>query len=159
MQRPGALTVRRPSLVVSAVVAELVLLGFAVLAYTSNSASPENSGIVEESVGGAGDAFVISIVILAIPAVVVGALQGLLARRVTTARRILHIAIGVVLAIVAGVMVAALTEQECDGTCTDVPVGVLFASLAAAELALVVSWAVGALLATTNGLSSSREDP
>jgi hypothetical protein len=138
--------VRRSSLVVSAVVAQVVLLGFAVLAYTSNSASSENSGIVEESVGGAGDAFVVAIVILGVPAIVVGVVQGLLARRGTTTRRVLHLGIGVLLAAFAGVMVAALTEAECDGTCTDVPLGVLFASLAAAELALVVSWAIGMLL-------------
>jgi hypothetical protein len=139
--------VRRSPLVVSAVVAQFVLFGFAVLAYTTNSASPDNSGIVEESVGGAGDAFVITIVLVAIPAVVVGALQGLLARRSTTTRRVAHLGIGVLLAAFAGVMVAALTEQECDGTCTDVPLGVLFASLAAAELALIVSWVIGLLLA------------
>jgi hypothetical protein len=147
LQRPRTLTVRRSPFIVNVVVAQIVLLGFAVLAYTTNSASPDNSGIVEESVGGAGDAFVIAIIIFAIPAVVVGALQGLLARRVTTTRWVVHVGLGVLLAAFAGVMVAALTEQECDGTCTDVPLGVLFASLAAAELALVASWAIGMLLA------------
>ena len=139
---------RRHPYAATPVVAQLVLLGFAVLAYTTNSASSDNSGIVEESVGGAGSAFVIAIAILAIPAVVVGVVQGLLARRVTAVRRIVHVTIGVLLAAFAGVMVAALTEQECDGTCIDVPLGVLFASLVAAELALVGSWSVGKLSAT-----------
>jgi hypothetical protein len=118
-----------------------------VLAYTTSSADADNSGIVEESIGGVGSAFVVVLTILAVPALVVAVVEGLLSRHPGRGRAIVRGTAFVLLAMFGGVFVAVAPEIECDGTCTDFPVAVWLAALGAAELALIAAWLVGRAIA------------
>lgn len=124
-------------------VGQVVLAGAAVLAYVESGADPDNSGIIEEGLGGAGDAFVIGLIWVSVPSVVVAVLDGLLSGRRAVPARTSRAVLVIVLALWAGLWVITATVMECDGTCIDVPTGVLFAALAAAEIGVVGAWLLG----------------
>ncbi len=124
-------------------VGQVLLAAAAVIAYLDSGADPDNSGIIEESLGGADDAFVIGLLWVAVPALVVAILDGLLAGRRAIAARTFRGLVVIVLALWAGLWVITATVMECDGTCIDVPIGVLFAALVAAEIGVAGSWLLG----------------
>jgi len=124
-------------------VGQVLLAAAAVIAYLDSGADPDNSGIIEESLGGADDAFVIGLLWVAVPALVVAVLDGLLSGRRAVAARTFRGLVVIVLALWAGLWVITATVMECDGTCIDVPIGVLFAALVAAEIGVAGSWLLG----------------
>ncbi|HUF84379.1 MAG TPA: hypothetical protein VMQ81_07295 [Acidimicrobiia bacterium] len=125
------------------VLGQVLLAGAAVVAYFGSGADDENSGIIEDGLGGAGDAFVIGLLWIVIPAVVVGVLDGLLSGRSAVPARTFRALVVIVLVLWAGLWVITATVMECDGTCIDVPTGTLFAALVAAEIGVVGSWLLG----------------
>jgi hypothetical protein len=125
------------------IVGQVLLAGAAVLAYVESGADPDNSGIIEESLGGADDAFVIGLIWMSVPGLVVAVLDGLLWGRNALAARTFRALVVIVLALWAGLWVITATVMECDSTCIDVPTGTLFAALAAAEIGVVGSWLLG----------------
>jgi hypothetical protein len=138
------------------VVGQILLAGAAVIAYLDSGADPDNSGIIEESLGGADDAFVIGLIWVVVPAVVIGAIEGLLSGRSALPARTFRAVLVVVLALWAGLWVITATVMECDGTCIDVPTGVLFAALAAAEIGVVGAWLLGWGIFTLRRRASGR---
>lgn len=141
------------------VVGQVLLAGAAVLAYFGSGADDDNSGIVEESLGGAGDAFVIGLLWIAIPAIVVAVVDGLLSGRSPLPARTFRALVVIVLALWAGLWVITATVMECDGTCIDVPVGTLFAALVAAEIGVVGSWLLGLGIAVLRRRARGRAKP
>jgi hypothetical protein len=136
-------------------VGQALLAGAAVLAYVDSGADPGNSGIIEEGLGGAGDAFVIGLIWVSVPAIVVAVLDGFLSGRSALPARTFRAVVVIVLAIWAGLWVITATIMECDGTCTDVPTGTLFAALAAVEIgvvgALLLGWGIFSLRRRASG--------
>jgi hypothetical protein len=136
-------------------VGQALLAGAAVLAYVDSGADPDNSGIIEEGLGGAGDAFVIGLIWVSVPAIVVAVLDGFLSGRSALPARTLRAVVVIVLALWAGLWVITATIMECDGTCTDVPTGTLFAALAAVEVgvvgALLLGWGIFSLRRRASG--------
>lgn len=121
---------------------QMWIAGAVAIAFASNG-DPQASGIVEDGLGGPGDAFLIGLLVIAIPAVVVAVADGRLARRRTTARAAARALLVLALAFAGGMLVITAAAMDCDGTCIDPPTGVILASLAAAEIGVLGSWVVG----------------
>jgi hypothetical protein len=141
------------------IVGQILLAGAAVLAYMGSGADPDNSGIIEEGLGGTNDAFVIGLLWVSVPAAVVAALDGLLSGRGALPARTFRALVVIVLALWAGLWVITATVMECDGTCIDVPTGVLFAALAAVEIGVLGSWLLGWGISVLRHRASHRVEP
>ncbi|MCJ7436141.1 MAG: hypothetical protein MUP97_00030 [Acidimicrobiia bacterium] len=108
-----------------------------------------NTGIVEESLGTPGSVFVVVLLLLAVPALVVGIVDGVLARRRGgMVRRLIRAILIVAFGALAALFVTVAAEGSCDGSCIDPPRGEILAGFGAAETALVVEWSLAAIIAT-----------
>ena len=89
------------------------------------------SGIVEESLGGAGTALVLALFFIGVPAMVVGFLDGLTARITRTAVRLaVRVLLLAGLGLWAGLWIYAFADIDCDGTCIDPDRGIIWVTLA-----------------------------
>jgi hypothetical protein len=108
-----------------------------------------NTGIIEESFGTPFSVFVVVLLLLAVPALVVGIVDGALARRqVGTVRRLIRAIVIVVFGALAALVVIVAAEGSCDGSCIDPPRGEILAGFGGAETALVLEWLLAAIIAT-----------
>jgi hypothetical protein len=108
---------------------------------------PGNSGIVEESLGGAGTAVFLAALFIGIPALVAGVLDGLIDRvRRGGARTVLRTVVVGGFGLWAGLWVWALGDIDCDGSCTDAEPDIVAAAALTAFALLVVEAAIGWLV-------------
>lgn len=97
------------------------------------------SGIVEESLGGAGTALVLALFFIGVPAMVVGFLDGLTARITRTAVRLaVRVLLLAGLGLWAGLWIYAFADIDCDGTCIDPDRGIIWVTLAVTVVFLVI---------------------
>jgi hypothetical protein len=157
--RVGTLFRMRAALTPAHVVGQVLLAGAAFVAYVDSGADPDNSGIIEEGLGGAGDAFLIGLIWVSVPALAIGIVDGLLSGRSALPARTFRALVVIVLALWAGLWVITATVMECDGTCIDVPTGVLFAALAAVEAGVTGSWLLGWGISVLRHRASGRDQP
>lgn len=108
-----------------------------------------NTGIIEESLGTPGNVFLVVLVLVAVPALVVGIVDGVLARRQSgMVRRLIRAIVIVAFGAWAALFVIVAAEGSCDGSCIDPPRGEILAGFGAASTALVFEWLLAAIIAT-----------
>lgn len=105
------------------------------------------SGIVEESLGGAGTGLVLAVFFVSIPALVVGALDGLTARMRRPALRLAtRIVLVGGLGFWAGLWIYGFADIDCDGTCLHPDRPLVWTTLVASLVFLAVEWAVATVV-------------
>ena len=118
-----------------------------------------NTGIIEESLGTPGSVFLVVLLVLAVPALVVGIVDGLLARRQGgMVRRVIRAIVIVAFGAFAALLVNVAAEGSCDGSCIDPPRGEILAGFAAATTALVLEWLLATIISTFGGGQATDPD-
>jgi hypothetical protein len=109
---------------------------------------PDATGIVEDGLGGPGTGAVLMAFFVGIPALIVGAFDGLAARlRRRGVRLLVRILLVGGLGFWAGLWVWGFTDIDCDGSCIDPQEGLIWAALAVAVGCLVLEWVLATLVA------------
>lgn len=105
------------------------------------------SGIVEESLGGAAIGLVLAAFFIGIPALVVGALDGLTVR---IGRPVLRLVVRVLLVggfgFWAGFWIYGFADIDCDGTCLEPDRGLVWTTVASAVVLLALEVGVARLV-------------
>lgn len=105
------------------------------------------SGIVEESLGGAGAALVLALFFIGVPALVVGTLDGLTVRIARTgARVVVRVLLLAGLGFWAGLWIYGFADIDCDGTCLAPDRAIVWTALAVTVVALVAEQAIAGLV-------------
>jgi len=108
---------------------------------------PDASGIVEDSLGGAGTAALLAVFFIGVPSVAVGVVDGLTVRM---RRRVTRVIARVVLVggfgLWCGLWIWGFTDIDCDGTCLDADTGIAFTTLLAAVVFLAVEVGIATLV-------------
>jgi hypothetical protein len=107
-----------------------------------------NTGIIENGLGSPSSVYAVVFIVLAAPALVVGLIDGALARRQGgIVRRAIRALAIVTFGALAALLVFVAAEGSCDGSCIDSPRGEILAGFAAATTAVGLEWLLAAIVA------------
>lgn len=129
-------------------VAEALVVAATVVALLTTG-DGANTGIIEDGLGSPGSVYVVVFIVLAVPALVVGLIDGALARRQGgIMRRAIRAPAIVAFGALAALLVFVAAEGSCDGSCIDPPRSEILAGFGAATTAVGLEWLIAAIVAT-----------